>query len=146
MKGLDERSGEIFRRIVDSYLASGEPLGSRSLSRLLPMSLSPASVRNVMSDLEELGLIYSPHVSAGRLPTQTGLRFFVDAFMQVGDISDEDRASIARHVHRPVHGQSVETISQPMVQDIVMVGMPRQQEGTSAACAPCPGTEQAGGL
>lgn len=79
---LDERSGEIFRRIVESYLESGEPLGSRNLSRILPMSLSPASVRNVMSDLEELGLIYSPHTSAGRLPTQLGLRFFVDAFMQ----------------------------------------------------------------
>ena len=71
---LDERSGEIFRRIVESYLESGEPLGSRNLSRILPMSLSPASVRNVMSDLEDLGLIYAPHVSAGRLPTQAGLR------------------------------------------------------------------------
>src|SRR5687767_9671774 len=65
LSALDERSGEIFRRIVESYLESGEPLGSRSLSRLLPMSLSPASVRNVMSDLEDLGLIYSPHISAG---------------------------------------------------------------------------------
>ncbi|MFD1329087.1 heat-inducible transcriptional repressor HrcA [Mycoplana ramosa] len=109
-KMLDERSGEIFRRIVESYLEHGEPLGSRNLSRILPMSLSPASVRNVMSDLEALGLIYSPHVSAGRLPTQLGLRFFVDAFMQVGNISDEDRASIARHVHRPMHGQSIETM------------------------------------
>lgn len=107
---LDERSGEIFRRIVESYLQHGEPLGSRNLSRILPMSLSPASVRNVMSDLEALGLIYSPHVSAGRLPTQLGLRFFVDAFMQVGSISEEDRASIARHVHRPSHGQGVETM------------------------------------
>lgn len=107
---LDERAGEIFRRIVESYLEHGEPLGSRNLSRILPMSLSPASVRNVMSDLEALGLIYSPHVSAGRLPTQLGLRFFVDAFMQVGKVSDEDRASIDRHVHRPSHGQSIETM------------------------------------
>src|SRR6478735_4130691 len=88
LSSLDERSREIFRRIVEGYLETGEPLGSRSLSRLLPMSLSPASVRNVMSDLEELGLIYSPHVSAGRLPTQTGLRFFVDAFMQVGELPE----------------------------------------------------------
>ena len=107
---LDERSGEIFRRIVQSYLEHGEPLGSRNLSRILPMSLSPASVRNVMSDLEELGLIYSPHVSAGRLPTQLGLRFFVDAFMQVGHISEEDRASIDRHVRPQTHGQTVETM------------------------------------
>ena len=98
MKALDDRSSEIFRRIVESYLGTGEPLGSRSLSRLLPMSLSPASVRNVMSDLEELGLIYSPHVSAGRLPTQQGLRFFVDAFMQVGSLSDEERREIDRQI------------------------------------------------
>lgn len=95
---LDDRSREIFRRIVEGYLETGEPLGSRSLSRLLPMSLSPASVRNVMSDLEELGLIYSPHISAGRLPTQTGLRFFVDAFMQVGDLSPDERANIDRQI------------------------------------------------
>lgn len=101
---LDDRSREIFRRIVEGYLENGEPLGSRSLSRLLPMSLSPASVRNVMSDLEELGLIYSPHISAGRLPTQTGLRFFVDAFMQVGDLPEEQRASIDRQIG-PVSGR-----------------------------------------
>ena len=107
---LDERSKEIFRRIVEGYLEHGEPLGSRNLSRLLPMSLSPASVRNVMSDLEELGLIYSPHVSAGRLPTQVGLRFFVDAFMQVGDLSAEDRASIDRQVRAESRDNPVESM------------------------------------
>ncbi|MBB4009510.1 heat-inducible transcriptional repressor [Rhizobium taibaishanense] len=106
---LDERSREIFRRIVETYLESGEPLGSRNLSRILPMSLSPASVRNVMSDLEELGLIYSPHISAGRLPTQTGLRFFVDAFMQVGRLSEEERGSIERQM-RSSEAQPVETL------------------------------------
>ena len=95
---LDERSREIFRQIVESYLESGEPLGSRNLSRILPMSLSPASVRNVMSDLEDLGLIYAPHVSAGRLPTQQGLRFFVDAFMEVGELSAEERDQIEQQV------------------------------------------------
>ncbi|MDO9417708.1 heat-inducible transcriptional repressor HrcA [Pararhizobium sp.] len=107
---LDERSGEVFRRIVESYLESGEPLGSRNLSKVLPMSLSAASVRNVMSDLEDLGLIYSPHISAGRLPTQLGLRFFVDAFMQVGDLSAEDRASIDRQVRGPNRDQPVENL------------------------------------
>lgn len=107
---LDERSGEIFRRIVESYLESGEPLGSRSLSKVLPISLSPASVRNVMSDLEDLGLIYSPHISAGRLPTQMGLRFFVDAFMQVGGLSEEDRASIDRQVRGSNRDQPVENL------------------------------------
>jgi heat-inducible transcriptional repressor len=106
---LDERSREIFRRIVETYLESGEPLGSRNLSRILPMSLSPASVRNVMSDLEELGLIYSPHISAGRLPTQTGLRFFVDAFMQVGSLSQDERGSIERQM-RSSEDQPVETL------------------------------------
>jgi len=109
-RALDERSGEIFRRIVESYLESGEPLGSRSLSRLLPMSLSPASVRNVMSDLEDLGLIYSPHTSAGRLPTQIGLRFFVDAFMQMGNLSDDDRAAIDRQVRPMDRDQPVESL------------------------------------
>nr|WP_325264115.1 heat-inducible transcriptional repressor HrcA [uncultured Rhizobium sp.] len=107
---LDDRSREIFRRIVESYLESGEPVGSRNLSRLLPMSLSPASVRNVMSDLEELGLIYSPHISAGRMPTQTGLRFFVDAFMQVGNLSEEDRASIDRQIRPPDRDQTLENL------------------------------------
>jgi len=91
---LGERSREIFRLIVDSYLASGEPVGSRHLSRLLPMTLSPASVCNVMQDLEELGLIYAPHISTGRLPTELGLRFFVDSLMQVGDVEAGERARI----------------------------------------------------
>jgi heat-inducible transcriptional repressor len=105
---LNERSREIFRRIVDSYLATGEPLGSRNLSRLISMPLSPASVRNVMQDLEELGLIYAPHTSAGRLPTERGLRFFVDALMQVGDLSERDREAIEGKV--AAAGKSVENV------------------------------------
>ncbi|MBC7312176.1 MAG: heat-inducible transcriptional repressor HrcA [Rhizobium sp.] len=107
---LDERSREVFRRIVETYLESGDPLGSRNLSRLLPMSLSPASVRNVMADLEDLGLIYSPHISAGRLPTQQGLRFFVDAFMQVGDLSEEERGSIERQMRPPGPAQPMDNL------------------------------------
>lgn len=109
---LDDRSREVFRRIVEGYLANGEPMGSRNLARVLPMSLSPASVRNVMSDLEDLGLIYSPHISAGRLPTQSGLRFFVDAFMQVGDLSHEERANIDRELVGSAQGRenSVDTM------------------------------------
>jgi heat-inducible transcriptional repressor len=107
---LDDRSREIFRRIVETYLDNGDPLGSRNLSRLLPMSLSPASVRNVMSDLEALGLIYAPHVSAGRLPTQAGLRFFVDAFMQVGDLSDGERDEIERQIRPTRADQPMEAM------------------------------------
>src|SRR6188768_3133642 len=91
---LNERSREIFKHIVDNYLATGEPVGSRNISRIIPITLSPASVRNVMQDLEQLGLIYAPHTSAGRLPTQQGLRFFVDALMEVGDVSEQDRRTI----------------------------------------------------
>lgn len=107
---LDDRSREIFRRLVEVYLDTGEPVGSRSLSRLLPMSLSPASVRNVMSDLENLGLIYAPHTSAGRMPTDSGVRFFVDAMLEVGDLSTDERAKIERQVHATPSGQSIEAL------------------------------------
>src|SRR5258708_17405780 len=107
---LKERSREIFRRIVESYLATGEPVGSRNLSRLIPMTLSPASVRNVMSDLEQLGLIYAPHTSAGRLPTELGLRFFVDALMQVGALTDSDRQAIDAQVAAAGTSKSTETV------------------------------------
>jgi heat-inducible transcriptional repressor len=105
---LNERSREIFRQIVESYLSTGEPLGSRNLSRLISTPLSPASVRNVMTDLEQLGLIYAPHTSAGRLPTELGLRFFVDALMQVGDLNEEDRRVIESQVAGA--GRSVESL------------------------------------
>ncbi len=110
LAALNERSREIFRSIVESYLTTGEPVGSRNLSRILPISLSPASVRNVMSDLEQLGLIYAPHTSAGRLPTELGLRFFVDALMQVGDLNEGDRRSIEALVAGAGAGKSVESV------------------------------------
>lgn len=95
---LNERSRTILRQIVESYLHSGEPVGSRSLSRTLPMTLSPASIRNVMQDLEHAGLIYAPHTSAGRLPTQTGLRLFVDGLLEVGHLSDDERRQIETQI------------------------------------------------
>ena len=107
-QSLDARSRDIFRLIVDSYLKDGEPLGSRNLSRMLPASLSPATVRNVMSDLEQLGLVYAPHISAGRLPTQQGLRFFVDAFMELGDLSDGERQVIEAQVKASGSGGTLE--------------------------------------
>jgi heat-inducible transcriptional repressor len=107
---LNERSREIFRQIVESYLATGEPVGSRNLSRILPMTLSPASVRNVMSDLEQLGLVYAPHTSAGRLPTELGLRFFVDALMQIGDLTERDRQAIEAQVAGSGQAKSVEAV------------------------------------
>ena len=107
---LNERSREIFRQIVETYLATGEPVGSRNIARLIPMILSPASVRNVMSDLEHLGLIYAPHVSAGRLPTELGLRFFVDALMEIGDLTERERRSIEAQVAAYAQGKSLEAV------------------------------------
>ena len=95
---LNERSREIFRLIVDGYVATGEPIGSRTLSRRLGQNLSPATIRNVMADLEEAGLLYAPHTSAGRLPTELGLRFFVDALMEIGDLGESDRREMEAKV------------------------------------------------
>lgn len=110
LAALNERSREIFRKIVDSYLETGDPVASRQLSRALPITLSPASVRNVMQDLEEIGLIYAPHTSAGRLPTELGLRFFVDAMMEVGDLSVEDRRQIEAQIKAASQGKSFESV------------------------------------
>lgn len=90
----DARAREIFKSLVESYLATGEPVGSRLLSKKFALNLSPASIRNVMQDLEETGLLFSPHTSAGRLPTDLGLRFFVDALMEFGALSQEERRDI----------------------------------------------------
>jgi heat-inducible transcriptional repressor len=87
---LSERSLQIFRELVDTYVETGEPVGSRTLSRRLKMPLSPATIRNVMADLEEAGLLYAPHTSAGRLPTDEGLRFFVHGLLEVGDLSPQE--------------------------------------------------------
>ncbi|MBM3487943.1 MAG: heat-inducible transcriptional repressor HrcA [Alphaproteobacteria bacterium] len=91
---MSERTREIFRRIVEAYVESGEPVGSRTLARQLSNSISPATIRNVMADLEDMGLLFAPHTSAGRLPTEAGLRLFVDGLLEVGDISDGERHSI----------------------------------------------------
>lgn len=93
---MNDRSREVFRRLVEAYLETGEPVGSRSLSRSLSEGVSAATIRNVMQDLELYGLLQSPHVSAGRVPTQLGLRLFLDGILEVGDVSSEERAQIER--------------------------------------------------
>lgn len=107
---LNARAQDIFKRIVESYLATGEPVGSRNLSRLLPTALSSASVRNVMQELEELGLIYSPHTSAGRLPTHLGLRFFVDALLEWGDLPEVERRRIDDEVQAASRTHTIEGV------------------------------------
>jgi len=101
---LGERSREILRHLVDAYLSSGEPVGSRTLSQRLPQALSPASIRNVMADLETLGLLYSPHTSAGRVPTERGLRLFVDGLLEIGELTPGERAAIEARVTAQARG------------------------------------------
>src|SRR5690348_12813080 len=91
---LNERSREIFRHIVDAYVETGEPVGSRTLARRLGQSLSPATIRNVMADLEDAGLLVAPHTSAGRMPTDAGLRLFVHGLLEVGRLSEDERNNI----------------------------------------------------
>jgi len=105
---LSERSREIFREVVDAYVETGEPVGSRTLSRRLSNALSPATVRNVMSDLEEAGLLFAPHTSAGRVPTEEGMRMFVDGLLELGTLGDVERSRIDEKVRGT--GKSVETV------------------------------------
>ena len=91
---MNDRSREVFRRVVEGYLASGDPVGSRTLTRTMQEKVSAATIRNVMQDLEFLGLLDSPHVSAGRIPTQLGLRMFVDGLLEIGVVADADREKI----------------------------------------------------
>lgn len=110
LSALNERAQDIFRKLVERYLDTGEPVGSRSISRMLDVSLSPASVRNVMADLEDLGLIAAPHTSAGRAPTQQGLRFFVDAMLEVGAMDAGERDQIRAHIEESAHGGKLEDL------------------------------------
>src|SRR5262245_18682634 len=98
LSALDARSREIFREIVESYLATGEPVGSRTLSRLGGVALSAASIRNTTADLVSLGLLDAPHAMAGRRPTQLGLRFCVDSLLQLGEAPDEEKREIDKRI------------------------------------------------
>ena len=106
--GIDARAAVVLREIVEQYVETGEPVGSRTLSRLLPMALSPATIRNVMADLTEAGLLFAPHTSAGRLPTERGLRLFVDGLLQFGNLSEDDRETIGAALQS--RGRSLEDI------------------------------------
>jgi heat-inducible transcriptional repressor len=97
---ISDRARDVFRLVVESYLNSGAPVGSRTVSRLPGINLSPASIRNVMQDLEELGLLSHPHTSAGRIPTESGLRLFVDGMMQAAEPSAQERAAIEARIGR----------------------------------------------
>ncbi len=91
---LNERSRTIFRHVIDAFVETGEPVGSRTLARRLDGVLSPATIRNVMADLEDAGLLFAPHTSAGRLPTDAGLRLFVDGLLEIGNLTEDERKEI----------------------------------------------------
>src|SRR6201994_322273 len=107
-QGFTDRPKEVFRHLVEEFLASGEPVGSRTLSQRLPLALSPASIRNVMADLEAMGLLYAPHTSAGRVPTEKGLRLFVDGMLEVGDLDSAERGLIETRIAHS--GQRMEDV------------------------------------
>ncbi|CAO5679040.1 MAG: Heat-inducible transcription repressor HrcA [Holosporales bacterium] len=98
VREINQRSNEIFKELVESYVETGEPVGSRTISRRLTQTLSPATIRNIMADLEDAGLLYSPHISAGRLPTDHGLQYFVNALLEVSDITDLERQEIESNI------------------------------------------------
>jgi heat-inducible transcriptional repressor len=98
LQALDARSRRLFRELVETYLATGEPVGSRTLSKTSGLTLSPASIRNTMADLAQAGLLSAPHASAGRMPTHAGLRLFVDGLLQIGDLDSDERRDIEDRV------------------------------------------------
>ena len=106
LNDIDQRSRDIFRRIVETYLATGDPVGSRTLSNDMSISVSAATIRNVMADLTDIGLLHAPHISAGRLPTDIGLRLFVDGLMQVGELTPDER----RVIESETSDGSIETL------------------------------------
>jgi heat-inducible transcriptional repressor len=109
---LSNRAREIFRLVVEGYLSSGHPVGSKTLAGDRGLNLSPASIRSVLAELETLGLLAAPHTSAGRMPTESGLRLFVDGMMQIGEPSAEERAAIERRLAEPGPiEQALETVS-----------------------------------
>ena len=108
VQALNDRAREILRRIVETYVTSGEAVGSRTLSRLDDIDLSPATIRNVMADLEDAGLLYARHTSAGRLPTDAGLRMFVDGLLEVGRLSEQERDRIEAQC--AANGRSVDQV------------------------------------
>ena len=94
LTNIDDRSREVFRLVVESYLETGDPVGSRTLSHSKALALSPATIRNVMADLTDMGLLHAPHISAGRMPTDQGLRLFVDGLLEIGSLNEEERCAL----------------------------------------------------
>ena len=120
-QGFTDRPREVFRHLVEAFLSSGEPVGSRTLSQRLPQVLSPASIRNVMADLESMGLLYAPHTSAGRIPTEKGLRLFVDGLLEIGELAPDERVAIEARMSGS--GQRIEDVLAQATQ--ILAGLSR---------------------
>ena len=110
---LNDRSREVFRRVVEGYLDNGEPVGSRTLTRTMTEKVSAATIRNVMQDLEHLGLINSPHISAGRIPTEQGLRMFVDGLLEMDDLDSTDRDVAGKALIRVQRAENPGPVARP---------------------------------
>lgn len=130
LSDLNTRSREVFRRVVESYLATGEPVGSRSIAGSMPERVSPATIRSTMNDLERLGLLDHPHISAGRQPTQMGLRLFVDALMETGPVTADDRAALEATLGAGRHGDAGALL------DSVGAALSRLTQGASLVLTP----------
>ena len=128
---LTNRARDIFRLVVEDYLASGQPVGSKALAQQGGLNLSPASIRSVLSDLEQLGLLAAPHTSAGRMPTETGLRLFVDGIMQVAEPTADERAAIEQQLAAPGPIEAALETTSALLSDISgaagMVMVPRRE-------------------
>ncbi len=132
LSDLNDRSREVFRRVVEAYLATGEPVGSRTLTREMSERVSAATIRNVMQDLELLGLLDHPHISAGRMPTQLGLRLFVDGLMEAGPVAASDREMIDETLgndsgNTGVMLDRISTALSALTQGASLVLMPKQE-------------------
>ena len=129
---LSERSLFLFKSLVEHFINDGQPVGSRTLARDAGLELSPATIRNIMADLEDLGLLHSPHTSAGRIPTVKGYRLFVDSLLRVDDINEVDASHIARELEKEYDIQILMEKTSNMLSEIThlagIVMLPRQEK------------------
>src|SRR6478735_1919897 len=130
---LDKRAQILLKTLIERYIAEGEPIGSRTLSKYSGLDLSPATIRNVMSDLEEMGLISSPHTSAGRIPTPLGYRFFVDTLLVIKQIESGELRSLEGQLHPDNPQRLIQNASQLLSQLTQFAGVVM----TPANCVSC---------
>ncbi|EQD77883.1 Negative regulator of class I heat shock protein [mine drainage metagenome] len=131
--GLDARARQLLRSLIEQYLSGGEPVGSRTLSRSAGLEVSPATIRNIMADLEDAGLVASPHTSAGRIPTPQGLRLFVDSLLEIKPLPLADQQRLARGLQQmPGDARELATgasaLLSAMTQFVGVVTVPREDD------------------